>query len=67
MRTSALKEVTGHWKVLYREMTGSDLSFKRITLAVGLRIDRKGQGLEWEERSQGQGRGWLESEWLWRW
>lgn len=42
VRTAVLKEVRGHWKVLYREMTGSDLGFKRITWAVGLRIGRKG-------------------------
>lgn len=44
VRTSAAawSEISNDGKVLHREVTCSEFSFKWVTLAVGLRRDRRG-------------------------
>lgn len=45
-----LNSLRSHWRVWSRGMTCTDLTFIRITPAVGLRIDLREQGQRWEQR-----------------
>lgn len=51
---STVSEIRSHRKVWHREVTQSELSFKRTTLAVGLRRDSRGGGQQRSELLAGK-------------
>lgn len=44
--TLTWSEMESHWKTLRREATLSDLHFRRLVLAAGLRLDGQKQGVQ---------------------